>query len=149
MRLMQVIVSNVGFREPDHNPERLEALDRVLAVACEKSADLVMLPGGYLTATSVAEVPDVIAEVECRANAADVTVIGGVDVVVSENGPDPKRAEKTAAIPELPFYGFAVGSVMPVIAGTQWKQTSSTGDNAAEVADEAVPGESRVVDVAG
>jgi hypothetical protein len=147
VKLLQTIASNVGFREPEHNGVRFDMLAQLLVIAEEKRADLVMLPGGYLTATSVAEVPGLIAEVQLRAVAADVAVIGGVDVVVSSH--DPKRTGKTAAVPDLPFYGFAVGPVSPVVAGTEWKQTSSTGDNAAEVPDEAVPGENRIVDVAG
>ena len=147
MKLLQVIVSNGGFRDPEHNPARLDALDRLLGVARELAVDLVMLPGGYLTVVSVAEVPAEIAEIGRRAEAADIAVIGGVDVVTGSG--DPKHSGTTAALPDLPYYGFAVGPVTPVVAGTAWKQTSSTGDNAADVADDAVPGEQRVVDVAG
>jgi hypothetical protein len=147
MKLLQVMVSNICFRDAGHNPARLEALDRLLVVAREKSADLVMLPAGYLTVGAVADVPDAMAEILHRADAADVAVIGGVDVVAG--GDDSKRAGKIAALPVLPFYSFAVGPVTPVVADTSWKQTSSTSDNAAAVADEDVPGENRVVDVAG
>jgi hypothetical protein len=115
MKLLQAIVSNIGICDSEHNPARLDALDRLLGVAREKTADLVMLPGGYLTA-SVAEVSGVIADVERRAVAADVVVIGGVDVV--DGSSDPKRAGKTAPLPDLPYYGFAVGPVTPVVAGT-------------------------------
>lgn len=143
MKLLQTITSNHGFRDPEHNAARLEMLNVILHVAKAQGAALVILPGGYLTVEAVAYVPDAIDAVARRADAAEVVVIGGVDVVCEE------RTSKSAPVPELPYYGFAVGPVEPVVADLRWTQTSSTGENADGVADADVPGESRVVDVGG
>jgi hypothetical protein len=137
MKLLQTIVSGTGFREVDHNPARLDALDRLLGVAREKAADLVMLPGGYLTVNDESELPGVIADVTRRA-AAGVAVALGIDL------PDEPRG-KAARAPHLPFYAVVCGR----ISGGPWKQTSSTSKNAADVDDTDVPGAARVVEVAG
>lgn len=138
MKLLQAIVSGTGFRDPDHNPARLEALDRLLGVASDKAADLVMLPGGYLTVNTVRELPGAIAEVTRRASAAKVAVAVGIDLPGAPRG-------KGARAQQLPFYAVVCGTAN----GGPWEQTSSTGENAADVADENVPGVGRVVEVAG
>lgn len=138
MKLLQTIVSGTGFREPDHNPRRLEVLDDLLAVARREATELLLLPAGYLTVTTEREVPGAVAEIARRAEAAGVPVAAGVDLPETKNG-------KNAQSPRLPYYGFVAGTV----TGGPWQQSSSTSGNAADVAEEDVPGAGRVVTIAG
>jgi hypothetical protein len=147
MKLMQTIASNANFRVPGHNPMRLALLDDLLAVAKSEKADLLMLPGGYLTVPTKAGVPGAIAEAARRANATKVAVIGGVDV--KPRSPDSKRPGKGGRSGHLPYFGFAVGLVQPRVLDTRWRQTSSNREDAADVAEQDLPGTSRVVEVSG
>ncbi len=138
VKLLQTIVSGTGFRVPEHNARRLELLDELLALAVRAAADLVMLPGGYLTVGSEAELPGAVAEFTRRIGSAKLTVAVGVDLPDTPQG-------KGGRSPHLPYYGFLTGWE----SGGPWKQTSSTGENAADVADADVPGGGRVVTVVG
>jgi hypothetical protein len=147
VKLLQTIAPNTGFRDPDHNTRRLALLDDLIAVAVRHKADLVMLPGGYLTVRTEAEVPGAIAEVARRAAAVRIAVIGGVDVPPRSR--NPKRPGKGGRSAHLPYFAFAVGPVEPRVLDTRWRQTSSNRENAWGGADEDVPGGGRVVAVAG
>jgi len=138
MKLLQTIVSGTGFRVPDHNPTRLDVLRKLLEAVADKRADLLMLPGGYLTAPTERELPGMIAQLTERANGARITIAAGVDL------PEPTSG-KGGRSPRLPYFGFVCGAA----SAGPWLQTSSTSENAADVADEDVPGFARVVSVAG
>jgi hypothetical protein len=138
MKLLQTIVSGCGFREPDHNPTRLELLDKLLAVATKEDANLVMLPCGYLTVGSEQEMSTEVVRLTDKATSAGVAVAVGIDLPET-------RAGKGGRSPRLPYFGLVCGAV----SGGPWQQTSSTGENAADVAEENVPGKSRVVTVRG
>lgn len=149
MKLLQTLVSSVGFRDPANNPQRLALLDRLLAVAADERAGLVVLPGGYLTVRTEPEVVTAVGEVRRRAEVANVAVIGGVDLP-PPSADDPKQAVRQKGDPtgELPYYGFAVCPVADDVRPVGlWRQTSSTGANAWDVPDEDVPGADRVVGV--
>jgi len=145
--MLQTLVSRTGFREPTSNVERLAMLDELLEVAVGERADLLVLPGGYLAAETEGRVASMVGEVERRAEASRVAVIGGVDV--QHGGHEPKRPGKSGRPTSLPYFAFAVGPVEPSVAGTSWQQTSSTNANAGEVAEASVPGRGRVVTAAG
>jgi hypothetical protein len=150
MRLVQTIASNVGFRDPAHNPRRLTLLDELLEIAHRRKAKLLMLPGGFLTVRTEAEIPGTIAEAARRADAAKVAVFGGIDVIRQSHAA--KRPAKGVRQVELSYFAFAVGPVEPRVLDTRWRQTSSTNVNAADVADvadEDVPGDESIVAVAG
>jgi hypothetical protein len=138
MKLMQVVASGSGFRDLDHNSVRLEALDRLLGVAREKSAALVMLPGGYLTIGSTRELYATIADATQRSHAAGVSLAVGIDLPETTRG-------KRARAPQLPYYAIVCGSAV----GGPWRQTNSTRANAADVDDAEVPGANRIVTIAG
>lgn len=138
MKLLQTIVSGTGFRDPAHNAVRLAALERVLRVSRECATDLVLLPGGYFTVGTKQQLNATVADVTKRARAAGVAVAVGIDL------PD-APAGKGAPAPLLPFYGVVCGTA----TGGPWKQTSNTSANAADVAEDDVPGTGRVVEVAG
>jgi len=148
MKFLQTLVSSTGFRDPAHNPDRLEVFDRLLAVVTEHDADLVVLPGGYLTVPAVQDVPGAIAELSRRADRAGIAVIGGVDVA-TPSADDPKTAArdaKRAATAALPYFGFASGrAAFGADPGRRWQQSSSTSANAWDVPDPDVPGPDRVV----
>jgi hypothetical protein len=91
-----------------------------------------------MAATDEGEMTALVADVSRRASAAGAAVAFGVDL------PDTPRG-KGGRAPVLPYYGAVGGTV----AGGPWRQTSSTGENAADVADGDVPGAGRVVSVAG
>jgi hypothetical protein len=138
VKLLQAIVSNAGFRELEANAARFDALDRLLAVARDQTADLVMLPGGYLTVKDEGELRGATAVVTPRAVARRVAVALGIDLPDEPHG-------KGAQTPRLPYYGAVCGRV----PGGPWRQMSSSSQNATEVADEDVPAAARVVAVAG
>ncbi|MCE9564498.1 MAG: hypothetical protein K8U57_20865 [Planctomycetes bacterium] len=138
MRLLQTIVSGTGFRKPEHNATRLDALRKLLEVAADKHADLLQLPGGYLTVRTERELPGAVAQLADIANAAKITIAAGIDLPESTKG-------EGARSPRLPYFGFICGTE----SGGSWRQTSSTSKNAADVAYEDVPGFGRVVSVAG
>jgi hypothetical protein len=132
------MVAGHGFRDPKHNAVRLAMQDVLLSVARLKGVDLLVLPGGYLAAETLAERDRLIAEVGRRAEAAGVTVAFGIDLPASPEG-------KAARSVVLPYYAAVRG---PASAGP-WQQTSSTSENAADVSDADVPDAARVVVVAG
>ena len=148
MKLIQTIVSNAGFRDPKSNPQRSALLRRLLEAVSAERPDLVMLPGGYWSVRTENDARPVIEDVERIATEFGVTIAAGVDVA-SRNG-NAKRPGKggTKSI-ELPYYGFVAGPVT-FEAGQDgpWLQTSSTSANAADVADEDVPGRCRIALVA-
>src|SRR4051812_45190326 len=120
MKLLQTMISGFGFRDAGHNPTRLAMLDVLLAVARLKSADLLMLPAGYLAAESLFERDQLIRDVAQRAETARTTVAFGVDL------PEPTEA-KGARSPRLPYSAAVRG----LVNGGPWQQTSSTSANAA------------------
>lgn len=48
MKLLQTIVSSHGFRCINDNGRRWDVLDDILTIAARESADLLLMPGGYL-----------------------------------------------------------------------------------------------------
>jgi|GEM_PF-2960404 len=141
MKLMQTLVHATGFRQPAHNGRRLDVLDELLAVAVREGAELVLLPGGYLSVGHESETSLPMYEIRERAHAADVAVIGGVD------GPIPPDAEEDRLVRavRLPFFGFAVGTVQPEIANTMWRQKSTRNYHPDWLAADDVPGGERIV----
>jgi hypothetical protein len=141
MRLMQTLVGYGGFRQVEGNDRRLAMLDDLLAAAVRESAELVLLPGGYLSVGREAEVPAAVGEVRVRARRAGVAVIGGVD------GPIPAEAEEDDLVRGrlLPFFGFAVGAVRPEVANTLWRQASTRNYHPEWLSADDTPGGQRIV----
>src|SRR5437870_12274646 len=111
MKLLQTVVSSAGFRSVDSNADRLELFEKLLQVASRAAVPLLVIPAGFLTAQSENEVPALIGEMERRAKATEIAVIGGVDVVgqVSKKS---KSVDDLVRAGQLPFFGFAIGKVM-------------------------------------
>jgi hypothetical protein len=149
MKLLQTLVSAEGFRTEASNAERLGLLQKLIGLARRKSARLLVVPAGFLTAAAEAEVPACISEVSEPATAAGIAVLGGVDVV----SPASKRApgiDELVRDGRLPFFGFAVGPVsLPDGSGHPWRQTSIDNRSAEWVPDDAVPGDGRLAGVQG
>jgi len=145
VRLIHVIVSRVGFRNPASNPDRWALLDQFLALAARLGARLLVLPGGFLAALDRTEMLRFINEVGQRADRAGFAVLGGIDLDWHES----KRTRTDDAAVQnrlLPFYGFAAGPLMiRQPASHPWRQTSTTNGNAWLIADEDVRAMERVV----
>lgn len=145
MRFIHVVVSSVGFRDPESNPDRWALLDQLLALAGRRRAQLLVLPGGYLTAHDPPEMRRFIREVGRHVDRTGVAVIGGIDL----DRPQTKRTRNEDAAVQnglLPFYGFATGPLtVQQPRSHPWRQTSTTNRNAGFVADEDLPGAERVV----
>src|SRR5687768_4683590 len=103
MRLMQTIVSSDGFRDPDTNVARHALLEALLESGRAAKATALLLPGGFVTATSESSVDAHVAEIGRRAAAYGVAVFGGVDL--PENGSAKRWARKGGR--GLPYFGFA------------------------------------------
>ncbi len=138
MKYLQTLVSSIGFREITHNDVRWQALTDLLKVAKDQSAELVVLPGGYFTATDESELRRIVLDAASLALESETTLALGVDLHA-----DAKSKGQTIA--KLPYYGAVCGQV----SSDPWKQTSDTNANAEEVADDDVPGKGRVVEIAG
>jgi hypothetical protein len=147
MRLVHVVISRVGFRDPACNPDRWALLDQFLELARSENARLLVLPGGFLAAADQAEVLVFIDDIGQRAGRAGVAVLGGIDLP----WPDTELAStEDDAVRHrlLPFYGFAAGRLTIRHPDRHpWRQTSTTNGNAWLIADEDVPGVERIVTV--
>lgn len=147
MKLIQTVVSSRGFRDPAANDERMGLLASLLGLASRSDARLLLVPAGFLTARSEAEVSGLVEDVDRVAGKAGVAVIGGVDV----SGPAPRRGqdvEDLVRAGRLPFFGFAAGPVrFPAGGEHPWRQTSIDSSNAEMVPDHAVPSAGRLVAV--
>jgi hypothetical protein len=147
VKLIHAVVSSRGFRDPAGNPERVGLLTALIGLAARSDARLLLVPAGFLTARSEAEVLGLVEDVDRLAGKADVAVIGGVDV----SGPAPKRgqdAENMVRGGRLPFFGFAVGPVrFPEGGEHPWRQSSIDNSHAEMVPDRAVPSAGRLVAV--
>src|SRR5580704_6239373 len=80
MRLVHVVISRFGFRDPASNPDRWALLDQFLGLARSENARLLVLPGGFLAAADQAEVLAFIDDIGHRAGRAGVAVLGGIDL---------------------------------------------------------------------
>ena len=136
---MQTIASNVGFRDPAENGRRAACYRRLLAVAADRAATALLLPGGFWTVDGPGDVGPLADRLVSEAGRAGLLVIGGIDV--NGHGAKGKTAKADSPV-ALPYFGFAGGKP---IARRLWQQTSSTGTNAWAVPDDQVPGADRVV----
>jgi len=149
MRMLQVVISRTGFRQIAGNPERLVLLDILILLAVRLQARLLVIPAGFLAARNEQEMRALVVEVGRRALAAGIAVIGGVDAAWVAT----KRArtlDDAVRAGRLPFFGFAVGTV---VLGPEsvhpWRQVSIDNQNAEYVAEENLPGAGRVVLIDG
>ena len=154
MRFVQAVVSAAGFREPSWNPRRMKLLEALLRVVTQEDANLLVLPGGFLTAKSEGAVVYQVAAVAKLAEDAGLAIIGGVDVYateiskrVAESG---QRIADLISSRRLPYFGFAVGRVaLGNDCVHPWRQTSTSGKNSEQVSEADVPGAGRLVRIAG
>lgn len=149
MKLIQTVVSSAGFRDAASNPERLSLLEDLIKVVVAEKAHLLVVPAGFLSAKAEEDVPALIGEIERRANAAGIAVIGGVDLV-GRSAKTSANTDDQVRTGQLPFFGFAVGQLkLPRNSGHPWRQTSVTNSNAELVPAENVPGQERCVTIDG
>jgi hypothetical protein len=80
VRLIHAVVSRDGFRDITSNLNRWALLDQFLALALNRRARLLVLPGGFFTAHDRTEMLRLIEEVGQRARKARVGVLGGIDL---------------------------------------------------------------------
>lgn len=149
MRLLQTVVSAEGFRNKASNRDRLGLLEELVRLCTRETAQLLLIPAGFLTAVSEDDAPALIGEVNRLATGEGVAVIGGADVEgrTSKHG---VNINDLVSRSELPFLGFAVGpAALAVDSGHPWRQTSVSSNNADLVPDEAVPGQERVATIDG
>lgn len=150
MKLMQTLAKANGFRDAESNPVRLAALDRLLRVAREQSAEVVLLPGGFVTASTSSEFTQLQNELKGRADDFRIGLLVGIDRVADADHPDVTGKAGVSAALKLPYFGFALGEYQCESSPQAvWQQTSSTKDNAWDVAEENVPGSNRVVSYCG
>jgi hypothetical protein len=152
MKIMQTVASSTGFRDNNHNPTRLQVLAELLTVATRESVELVILPGGYLTANREADLNPAIDEVARLANCHRLAVVGGLDVMSRPSGKQMSSPGKGGLTQDqqvaqgcLPYFGFALYRDQRSV----WRQTSSSAANAETLEDRQFPSRNRLVDLGG
>lgn len=78
MRVAAVIVSAHRFRDPLGNGERLDLAGQIARAALDNKVDLVVLPAGFLAASSVLEVGPLSEEL--AKEFSELAVVAGIDV---------------------------------------------------------------------
>ncbi len=124
---MKVITTTVGRSRPENeaeNPERLEAARQALKKAATLGADLLVLPGGFLTAGNNSRRDALAASLISEAKPLSVAVIFGVDTAPKNLSQD-YVAEIIAY--RLPFYGYAWSPSEDIVH--RWRQRSTTNEN--------------------
>jgi hypothetical protein len=146
MKILHVVVSSLGFRDPNSNPVRWKLLEDLLRLAAELGVHLLVLPGGFLTARDCDEEIAFIERAKKLADAAGVGIIGGIDLV--DLTPTRKKGDGSQC--GFPYFAFAVGPVALLHPRRHpWQQTSTDNENAGLVPDAKVPGAERLVVVDG
>jgi hypothetical protein len=150
MRLIQTLFSSGGFRNPASNQYRLSLIAELIRAIELEQPELLVLPAGVLTARNEAELDGCIGAIASIARPASLAIVGGVDVA----GASKKHADKAGVDIDdlvrsgrLPFFGFVIGAT--TAEATVWRQTSTTNGNSTSVDPQAIPGDDRVVKVAG
>jgi hypothetical protein len=126
MRVLQVNLSNHGFRDPADNPHRLELLRELLEKYVPEHT-VVVLPGGFLSYQQRGRLWEALDQLTEIARARRVTLVGGIDIVRRPGWSAEGETEHTT----LPLYGFAAG-LEEEFYGTKallWQQTSTTSDD--------------------
>jgi hypothetical protein len=143
MKLIHTVVSADGFRDSTRNPQRLRVLDELLKKATEHDAQLLVVPAGFFAARDQEECDQIVQKASRLAAQASVALIGGVDI----GRVDKKSSDTLVARHELPYFGFAVSKSGE--SSKLWRQVSIRGKHAKLVPDGAIPGEERLIDIAG
>jgi hypothetical protein len=128
MKIASVIVSRHGFRRKSANRLRLTLAEDIAASAKHLNASLVILPAGFLCASSVASAKKAASKLAAIFGKHGVAAIGGVDAEHRTRGAKKKRAKRGQRA--WPFFVFGVdGSKL-----SHWqRQLSTTTANAADV----------------
>jgi len=146
MRFLQTLVSNIGFREPAANDRRTELFRELLSIAKARSAEALVLPGGYWTVDDFAKVEPKAHQMCEAADRAGIALIAGVDVQTGKASKAKVKQSKGGSNPHLPYFGFVGGHDLELHV---WQQTSSDSRNAWDLPDEDIPGTNRVVPIGG
>lgn len=139
MRILQTLVESSTFRDPAANPERTARFRELLTKAQQHRADVLLLPGGYWTVATQAEVEPLAVEMCALAAKHSLTLVAGIDLP-----PPSATTKRTSRRADLPYYGI-VG--VPGMSLHCWQQTSSDNTNALNVTAADIPGPERVVQV--
>ncbi|MBI3821224.1 MAG: hypothetical protein HY289_00925 [Planctomycetes bacterium] len=154
MRFLQTAIGTEGFRDDASNPARLELLESLLVRAQSTGVRLVVLPAGFLSVKSEEDLSDQIRELSTFADRFGVGLVGGIDVPSLLPRPEAAKAsttmDKLVQNNRLPFFGFAVGSILSQDGnGPMWRQASATAAQAEMIDDLWIPGSNRVVSIDG
>lgn len=149
MKILHTVVSTEGFRTPSCNAQRLRLLRKLLQLTSENKAQLLVIPGGFFSVRDWHEIDQIIQEAGRLAEEIRVTLIGGADLIRPENKLS-REIDELVAPHKLPFFGFAVNTASAHPKSRSiWRQTSTNNQNADRVADEHLPGSTRIMDVTG
>jgi len=151
MRLIQTLGNIAGFRSMDGNAARWRVLERLLRIATENEAELLVLPGGFLSTEADSGVEPLANRIRRAALAAGVVVVGGIDLVAASESRKSQRHTGTkggatddelTARGELRYFGFVVGGSD---GPRYWRQTNTSSGNAEATPVGVRPGAERTV----
>jgi hypothetical protein len=130
MRVFQTVISVEGFREFDTNVEKEQLLEKLAKLGAEAQCNILHLPAGFWIARNAAGLDNPIRAARIIARRYGLAIVGGIDIPGSEKTTARKQARGRS---RFPFFGFAVDDFGRRYGENgQWRQVSSTSDNAAD-----------------
>ena len=148
MKIIHTVVSADGFRDVKSNRPRIALLKQLVKLGEHMAANVLVLPAGFLTASTENELPTQIEPIADLADLAHLGIIGGIDVpsLMLSGGKNSDSVDDLVRANRLPYFGFAVGKAFSLPDRVRiWRQSSVTSSNAELVDDNWVPGGERVV----
>lgn len=79
-RIMTTLVSSALFRQSQNNPAKTQLAIKTLELARQQKIDLLVLPAGFLTVTTRAEILPTIRPIIRLARKYDISIVVGVDL---------------------------------------------------------------------
>ena len=139
MRILQTVVSAVGFREVGYTTAKRDLLDGLASFAAETSCDVLHLPAGFVLAADIADADSFIRVAAGIGRRHDVAIIGGVDLPEAKRRRKKKRRKRNrraVRTRRLPYLGFATepsGRCHGLRAS--WRQVSTDSEDAEDAPD--------------
>jgi len=149
MKILQTVISRIGFRNPDENEQRMDLLHKLIDTSKSKGAELLIVPAGFLSAHNDSDYKQILSEVEHVSKHTGLAIIGGIDVSQSNAKKDHTLNEQISGN-SVPYFAFATYKDNKGNQLTKdWRQSSTTADNAQYVKNQHIPGKARVINIAG
>lgn len=141
MKLAATTVGYEGYGKEECNKKRLSVAKRALQAAIKRGAQVLVLPGGFLTAHSYDTRKAIADSLKTEAEQLGIGIVFGVDQQLKNPNTDEKILSKGQL---LPYYGYAWSPSEDVLHC--WQQRSSTRANQwARVLRDAICGEERIL----